>query len=184
MKLTDFLAIYGAILSTAIFFWSADRARPKLKVRLVFSGRAADGGGYENGIGISIQNPSAHAVHISNVAFLYPWRKPRLGDYLEMVFRFRRLPWNVGWCQSALSNHGLEDGCPLTIEPGRAHSIFVPERILKELSADSLREHVKVVVQDSLWRNKVSPSFEYTSPAEKKRRKLGSQSDGAGQLTA
>ena len=74
LKITDFLAIYGASLSTIIFIWSVLRSRPKVKVRLI-PGTGENGGEFQMGVCIFVQNPSAHTVHLSNISLLYPYKK-------------------------------------------------------------------------------------------------------------
>lgn len=168
MKLTDYLAIYGAILSTAVFFWNAARAMPRFKVRLTHATNQTDDGEFQIGMGISIQNPSSHDVHISNVSFLYPLRKPSLRQRVWHLIRYKSLPLSVGWCHSSLSNYEIDDECPVSIEPGKSHWIFVPENIVKKVMDGAHARHLKVVVQDALWRNKYSAKFVYELPGAKK----------------
>lgn len=160
MKLTDYLAIYGALLSTMVFFWNAVRATPKVRVRLAFAVETKDGK-TQSGLGVSIQNPSAHTVHITGASFLHPYSKPTLKRRFEYIFRFRRVPWNLGWCHSSFSFNGVEDGCPLSIEPGASHYIMVPREKVDHVLRDARRRVLKVSVQDALWRNKTSSAFDF-----------------------
>lgn len=160
MKLTDYLAAYGALLSTAVAVWNVFRALPKIRVFLVFSVDRLQGEP-RHGITISIQNPSAHTVHITNVSFLYQYKSETLRDRIKHFVRFKRLPHNLGWCHSALSNFGINDNCPISIEARRSHSIFVSDDMLEKLLSDAVSRNIKVVVQDELWRNKYSKRFEY-----------------------
>lgn len=160
---TDYLAIYGAGLSTAVAVWNVLRARSKIRVLLTFAVEKTNGV-TQHGMGISVQNPSAHTAHISNVSFLYPYRKSTLRDLWKHIIRFKRLPRNEGWCHTSLSNYDLEDGCPVSIESGKSHWIFVPDEVLKKLFKDAISRRVKVVVQDALWRDKYSKAFEYPEP--------------------
>ena len=164
MKLTDYLAIYGALLSSVVFLWTAARARPKIKVRLILAIEGEDDK-LEHGVGISIQNPSSHTAHISNVSLLYPLRKPTVRERLKYLVKNKSLPLNIGWCHGSLSVYGLDDKCPASIEPGKSHWIFVPDVKLREVLSGALAPRLKAVAQDALWRNKYSPSFTYDVPA-------------------
>jgi hypothetical protein len=157
---TDYLAIYGAGLSTIVAIWEYFRSRSKVRVVLIFAVEDVEGE-TQHGLGISIQNPSGHTVHITNVSFLYPYRKLGLWNRVKNVVRFRRILRNDGWCHSALSLHGVEDQCPVSIEPGKSHYIFVRHETLEKVLADAQPRRLKAVVQDALWRNKYSKAFDY-----------------------
>lgn len=158
MKLTDYLAIYGALLSSTVFIWNAAKARPKVRVRLAFAVETKDGK-TESGLGVSVQNPSAHTVHITGASFLYPYSEPTFTRRLEHIFRYKRVPWDLGWCHSSFGLNGIEDGCPISIEPGASHYVMVPQDKLERVLADAKRRVLKVSVQDALWRNKKSQAF-------------------------
>jgi hypothetical protein len=162
MKLTDVLAIYGASLSTGTAVWNYFRARPQVRVVLIFALETIQGES-QHGIGISVQNVSAQTVHISNVSFLYPFRRSTLRDKLMHLIRFKRIPRDDGWCYSNLSLHGIEDGCPASIEPGKSHWIFVRHEVFDGLLEGARSPRVKAVVQDALWRNTYSKEFEYAA---------------------
>lgn len=130
---------------------------------LIFAMDTVDGK-TQFGISISVQNPSLQTAHITNVSFLYPYRKPTLRKRLKHMIRFKRVPFCIGWCHSSLSFHGIEDGCPVSIEPGKSHRIFVRDDVLESLLKDATSRHLKAVVQDALWRNKYSKTFEYPKP--------------------
>lgn len=167
MELTKYLAIYAAALSTAVFFWNVSRARPKIRVKLIFSVEKVDGE-YVHGVGVAVQNPSSHTVHITNVSLLYPWRKPTLKDYFEHIFRFRRWPRRIGWCHTSLSNYEIDDGCSVALEPGTAHRVLIPEDKLEKLMEGATKRRFIAVVQDALWRNKYSSAFDYPLMPEQK----------------
>jgi hypothetical protein len=169
LGLTDYLAIYGAGLSTGVAVWNVLRTRSKIRVLLTFaligSEESSDGQPH-GGIGISVQNPSANMAHVSNVSFLYRYRVVTIREALTHLIKYKRLPFNLGWCHSSLSNYGLKDGCPISIESGKSHWIFVPEEVLEKLFDDAVSRCIKVVVQDALWRNKHSRAFEYPVPSK------------------
>jgi len=158
--LTDLLAIYGASLSTAIAAWNYLRTRPQVRVLLVCALEEVKGE-LQTGIGVSIQNVSTQPVHIANVSFLFPIARSTSWDKLRHLIRFKRIPRTAGWCHSSLSFHGVGDGCPVSIEPGKSHWIFVPDEMLDELLNGATSRRLKVVAQDALWRNTYSKAFEY-----------------------
>jgi hypothetical protein len=160
MRLTDGLAIYGASLSTATAVWNYFRSRSQVRVVLIYALETIQGES-QHGIGISIQNISTQTVHISNVSFLYPFRKSTFWDKVKHLITFRRIPRNDGWCHSDLSLHGVADGCPTSIEPGKSHWIFVRHEVLEQFLEDAQSRRLRAVVQDALWRNTYSKSFEY-----------------------
>lgn len=165
MELTDYLAVYGAGLSTAIAVWNYFRSRPKVRVLLTLASDSMDGE-FTCGVGISVQNPSTHTAHITHVSFLYPSSVPTFRDRIKHLVKFKRVSRTHGWCHTALSNFGLSDGCPVSIEPGKAHWIFVPDSVIQEILSDAISPHLKVVVQDALWRNKYSRKFDYLVPKQ------------------
>ena len=160
MRLTDLLAIYGAGLSTATVVWNYLRTRPQVRVILILALEKVEGES-QTGIGISIQNVSTQPVHIANVSFLYPFSRSTFRGKLKHFIRFKRVPRNDGWCHSSLSLHGISDGCPVSIEPGKSHWIFVRHEVLDGLLESARSRRVKAVAQDALWRNTYSKAFEY-----------------------
>lgn len=163
MGLTDYLAIYGAILSTAVFVWNALRTTPRFKLRIAY---AADGRGKKvrSGIGVSIQNPSSQPVHINGLSFLYPYRRVGLIDRIRDAIRFKNIFLRSGWCYASFSLYETSCGCPVTVEPGKSHYVFVPEEALKRVLRSAIRRSLRVVAQDALYRNSESPIFDYAVP--------------------
>lgn len=162
MRLTDLLAIYGASLSTAVAVSNYFRTRPKIRVLLILGVGEVEGKS-QTGIFISIQNVSTQQVHIANVSFLYPYASWTLRAKLKHFIRYKRILRNYGWCHSSLSLHGIEDGCPVSIEPGKSHLIFVRHEVLDGLLECAWSRRVKAVAQDALWRNTYSKAFEYAT---------------------
>ena len=158
MKITELLAMYAACLSTIVFIWNVIRAIPRVKVKIVF-GTSEVEGEYMSGVYISIQNPSSHTVHLSNISILYPYKKDRFIDLIAHILKYRQFPWNVGWVHSNLSNYELEDKCLLSLEAGKSHNVFVPQGVLEKIFEHSERREIKAVVQDQLWRNRYSRKF-------------------------
>lgn len=158
--MTDVLAIYGAGLSTFTAAWNYFRTRAQVRLLLVFALETLEGESV-HGVGISVQNISTQTVHITNVSLLYPFVKSTLRTKLTHLFCFKQIRRNDGWCHSNLSLHGVEDGCPTSIEPGQSHYIFLRHEVLDGLLQDAKFPLVKAVAQDALWRNTYSKTFEY-----------------------
>jgi hypothetical protein len=146
------------VLSTFIFFWNLSRSRPKIKVRLIYDAKEI-GDELEGGICISVQNISAHTIHLSNISLLYRFEKTKLWENISHIIRFRRIPRTVGWVYTSLSNYGIEDGCPISLEARNSHEVFVPFKVLNKILEDALRRDIRAVVQDQLWQNTYSRRF-------------------------
>ena len=161
MQVTDFLAIYGAALSTAVFYWNTRNTRANLRVRIVHASEETSPGSYVAGIRVNVQNPSLHAAHLNSIMIVYPFRRPPIKEVVGHILKFRTLRTRQGWCHAHLSIFGTADGCPVTIEPHKAHGVFISEDTLAEIRADSIEPALKVMVQDALWRNRYSKTFRY-----------------------
>lgn len=164
--MTNLLAIYAAILSTFVFVWNVYRSQPRANVQLVL------GVEHRNeqplfGVYALIQNSSAHTVHIGSIEALYPWRTETLKARLEHMLKYRRLPIHAGWCHSYLVFDDIDTGLPTSIEPGRSHRVFIPDKQIEDMLERAKGRKFKVVVQDELWRNMYSKSFTYDGLREK-----------------
>lgn len=160
MKITAFLSIYAAFLSTIVFAWNIRKAIPSYKVEIVFGIDKVDDE-YVSGAYISIKNPSAHTVHLSNISILYPIGKRGLVEKIKHVFKYRRLPLAVGWCRSSLADYEIDDKCPIALEPGKSIGVLVPGKMLEKIFEHCEVRKIKASAQDELWRNKYSRKFEY-----------------------
>lgn len=152
MTLPDWLAVYAAVLSTAIFARDLVVARPRLRVRLL-PGITANG---DFGVHISIQNTSAHAIRLAGLSVLLPHRKATAIDWIGHIVRYHRWPSNVGWVHTRLSAFAIEDGLPCTIEAHAAHDIHVPQRAVARMLEGAPRREIRIGIQDALWRNTYS----------------------------
>jgi hypothetical protein len=163
LGITDYLAIYGAGLSTVVAVWNYVRSQSQIRIQLVFAAEG-DNTKIEHGFGISVQNPSEQTVHINHVSLVYPYRSIPFRERIGDAFKYRRLPQRSGWCHTALSNYGVEDRCPVSIEAGKSHYIFVRHEVIEQVLAQATSRSIKAVVQDALWRNTYSKAFEYSVP--------------------
>jgi len=157
MNLTDYLAIYAAVLSTVVFLWNLASARPKVRVMVI------PGVHEEKGVGayIFVQNTSAHTVHLSSLSLLYPYTHTTLKEWLSHILRYRRWPQNVGWVHTRLKEYGIADGLPLALEARKAHEVFIPQEKLDFLLQDAARREIRAGVQDELWRDTYSKPFKF-----------------------
>ncbi|GAA5080915.1 hypothetical protein N0B44_28440 [Roseibacterium beibuensis] len=160
MDITKYLAIYAAVLSTAVFVWNVARARPKFDVKLVLGLDETDGE-YTSGVYVSLQNPSAHTVHISNVSFLYRYEETGLIDRVKHAWEFKRLMRRVGWVHNSMIFDGIETGLPVSLEPGKSHMIFVPYDTIDDMLERGIDRKIIAGAQDALWRNKYSAVFDF-----------------------
>lgn len=152
-KLTDFFAIYGAILSTFIFIWSAIRMKAKIKIKIV-AGSGEFNGKEDIGVVISVQNHSSKLVHLSNIMLLYPYQKKGLKVFNTILFK------HYNWVYVNLSKYKIKNELPLSLDPGKSYNLFVPEMILNQILNDSFNKEIKAVVQNQLWKNQYSKKFQ------------------------
>lgn len=160
IEISKLLSIYAACLSTIVFVWNMQKAIPRYKVDLI-AGVTGEDDNLEHGIYVSIKNPSPHIIHLANVQMLYPIRNEGLLEKVKFILKHQRLPKTVGWCHTSLTYYGVNDGCPIALESGKSHAVFVPNKAIEEILEDAIERKVKAVVQDQLSRNKYSKSFDY-----------------------
>lgn len=166
MDLTKLLAIYAAILSTAVFMWNVSRSRPKFTVKLALGLDKCDED-YVSGVYISLQNTSSHTVHINQVRFVCPYRKVTLWDRIEALVKYRRFGRTVGWVHTGVPLENIDTGLPISLEAGNSHMIFIPDEVIEEMLDDSLSRKFVVQAQDALWRNKASATFRMPKSVQK-----------------
>jgi hypothetical protein len=76
LKMTDYLAVYAAVLSTLVFLWNVLQSRPRIKVDLI-SGIEGSGDSVTSGIYVFVRNLSSYDIHLSNIDILYPYTNIR-----------------------------------------------------------------------------------------------------------
>lgn len=117
-----------------------------------------------SGVGIFVQNPSMHKVHITSISLLTSGHKVSIKDKFEFILKYRRWPRRFGWVDNILSNHGINHECPVVLDPGASHHIFISDHKLEEILKDSFNRKIIAIVQYALWRNEYSSIFEYPKP--------------------
>lgn len=155
MKFTEILAVYGAVLSTAVFIWNVLRSIPKFKVDIAYGIEEIDGE-YVGGAVVCVRNPSSTTVHLASVEVMYAYEKPKLIDRLLHILKYRRSPSTVGWTHVPLVNYDLDNKCPIALEAGQSHHVFIPDNVVKEILSQTKIKKLRGSVQDQLWRNKYS----------------------------
>ncbi len=153
-KLTDWLAVYAAVLSTSTFAWNLIQSRSRLKVEVMYS-VGAEG----NGVRIFVQNLSGHDVYLSGVTLYYPYSRVPWRRRLKFMWKYKKLPRRVGWVQTGLKTLGVEDGCPRMIEARNSHSVLILDEKVDELLAKAVEQTLIAMAQDSLFRNSYSKPF-------------------------
>lgn len=161
MKITDYLAIYAAILSTFVFLWNVIQSRPRIKVDLIF-GIEGSGEEVKSGVYIFVRNLSAHDVHLSNIDILYPYKSSTVTERLAHIWRFKSLPRRLGWVHSSLSNYSVESGCPVCLEARKSHKVFISQPTLEEILTNAVDRVLMAGAQDQLWNNVYSGKFRCT----------------------
>ena len=157
VKLTDYLALYAAVLSTTVFFWNVEKSRPKFTVLIVGGVKGIHPDAIP-GVYVLIRNTSTQTVHIRGMSPLAPHRHISLLERFRHGLRYRRFRY-VGWVHYTYALEGVETGLPASIEARNSHSIFIPEQTLWSMLEDDKTNKFAVSVQDALWRNTMSKPF-------------------------
>ncbi len=163
MKVTDYLAIYAAILSSVVFLWNVLQSRPRFKVDLLFGVDTVDGV-TTSGASIVVRNTSSHDIHLAAISLVYPYSKVGTKERLLHLWRYKRWPRRLGWCHTSLSNYSIKDGCPMRLEARKSHHVFVPKEIVEKVLSEATRDSLIATVQDQLWNNVYSRPFKWSLP--------------------
>lgn len=160
LKITEYLSIYAALLSSIVFIWNIRRATSRVKIQFVFS-VDQNNGEPASGLSVVVSNPSAQTIHLSSISPLVPSTssKPDISARLKHIAKYRRLPTALGWVHTQFDYFDIDDGCPVSIEPGRSHRIFVSGDKVKEMLMESECKQLRARAQDELWRNKYSKPY-------------------------
>lgn len=158
MLITEYLAVYAAVLSTTTLAWNIFSARPSIKVEIV-PGLEGSGDAAQFGYFISVKNPSGHTVHINSVQLLYPYLVVTWLDKLKHVAKFRTFGPYIGWVHNGMVFDGLDTGLPKSLEPRTSHSIFISESRVSSMLRGDNADRFAAVAQDALWRNKYSKPY-------------------------
>ncbi len=160
MKITEYLAIYAACLSTLVFIWNISKSIPKFKVDLML-GIKEDDGDYTRGLYLIVRNHSPHKIHIAGVDILYQYEESSIFKKLSHFFKYRNSPKTVGWVHCSPSLYGVDENFPVELEGFKSHDIFISDDALKEILSESINQKVRAKAQDQLWNNRFSKEIKY-----------------------
>lgn len=163
LKITDYLAIYAAILSSVVFLWNVIQSSPRFKVDLLFGVDTVEGM-TKSGVSVVIRNTSSHDIHLAAIGILYPYRRVSTKERLLHLWRYKRWPHRAGWCQTNLSNYSIRDGCPMCLEARKSHHVLVPKEVVEKILSDAAQGNFIATVQDQLWNNVYSRPFKWSLP--------------------
>lgn len=155
--MTEWLAWYGALLSTALFLWNIQSSKPRIKLDWG-AGIDGDEDAAEAGLFLVIVNRSSKDVHLSAISFLVPTGPTGFRAWLRTAVRFRVWPRHVGWVHLVGAMEGIDTGCPCSIPPGKSHVVFVPASTLGLLAQEARKPKARARVQDQAFREKYSRS--------------------------
>lgn len=154
MKLTEMLAVYGAVLSSLTFLWTVARTRPRVKVDLLYGIEKAT-----SGVCVIVRNKSAHPMRLVSITFLYEGGKKSLWEHTRYALRYRNFSRYNGWVRWSPMLAGLETGCPVTVDPNDAYRYLLPMEVAEELMAKSSSNCIAAAAQDALWNNYYSGRY-------------------------
>lgn len=163
MKITDYLAIYGAVLSTAVFMGTVWKARRRLVVEMMpgaLSGDDDTAGIYSV---IRIVNRQSVPIRADHVGLLWPYRKVTFAEKVGYVLKYRRAWRTLGWVHGSLPESTMAD-LPKVIEAGHSHLIWVRHEDLEDLLRNDRAAQCMASAQDGVGRNFYSKVFRVLGP--------------------
>ena len=154
----DLVAVYGAVLSTALAGWTLWRTKQRITVEAMPSyGRLHDGQDC-NGYVLIVRNVSSVAVQIVDLGMAFPGRRVTFLERLEFAWRYRKLRY-VGW-----TYQGNPDGLPVTIPGGHSHRVILSGALASSIRDDAKNSPAFPWVSDGLYRRvhgrRLMPAFE------------------------
>lgn len=155
--LVGFSAVWGAILSTILAFLKYFDSLPSINIEIV-PGINSDN---QEGIFISIKNPSNRKVFVTGISLAYKYKKVIFWKKILNALKYKRMKFFNGWVHNHLVFDGVEIGLPIAIEPLNSHMIFLPIKQLEDMLVGDMSKPFIAVVQDALWKNAYSKTFIY-----------------------
>lgn len=161
MDSTDFLAWWGAILSTLVVGREYWLSRDRIKVELIAGVRDFSEGPY---VVLHIKNYSARPIMIEEVGLVWPWRDVTFVEKLKAVIKYRHRWRLIGWCYGQLPKAGEPYEIPKLVDAGHALDLWIP---VEALDKDNLKHGSLLVgyARDALDRRYYSNSFKVHRPA-------------------
>jgi hypothetical protein len=162
MTLTDFLAVWGAALSTLVAGREILLSRDKLKVQLIHGASDTDGVCAV----LFIANAGKRAIMVQYAGYAWPFEKLSFFQKLRLFVKYRNHWSTIGWCHTPLSSDLVEASpLPKLLEPGHSEQLWIPLASLRK-SAGGEPGPLVAQVQDALGRNYYSQPV-YFGPARK-----------------
>jgi len=69
----------------------------------------------------------------------------------------------------SLDHYQVDHGCPMSIEPGQSHTVYISESVLLKIREDTGTSRIMACVQNQLTRNKFSDPFDFWESRDKMR---------------
>jgi len=162
--MSDYLAFYAAILSTAVALWNYVQARPRIKVNVI-AGMDTSTSASRIGAFVYVRNLSSHDVPLSAITLLYRYGSTSFTKRVRHLIKYRQLPRTVGWAQASLSSYAVDDQCPTVVAPRSSHRIFIPQAVLERIATQSGKRVLMCSVQDQLWNRIFSNHYTWNAPS-------------------
>jgi len=159
MQITDFLALYAAVLSTALPVIGWWRSRRALVIDMMLEVGSGSSEGTHIGAAIFVRNVKTSPVEVQHVGLIWPYRKVSWREKIIKTLRYRRPWWATSWVHGSLPN-GTETNMPALVEGWRSLHIYLDRAALLEQIVESGERTVRATVQDALGQTYYSGPFE------------------------
>ena len=160
MELTEFLALYAAIVSTGMLGWSVYQSRASYKVEVnhaLYDVREEAKGG----IAIKALNHSPQAVHLQGFLLIAGNEKTNLLKKGNHIFPVRNMHILGAVEYASLEKYSVDDQCPITLGSGESHIVNIPLEALIEIRKLTNTSKLFACVQDQLGKKIYSKAFDY-----------------------
>lgn len=160
MKLTEYLAIYAAIMSSVVFFWNVRKSRPNFRVKVSHGIGDQKDGTKTAGFVASVENMSAQTVFIKPISILIFKENPTLKDRWTFLRKYKRYSRTQGWVFGNFENFDIEQDRQNKLEPGQSFSVFIPASVCKVIAEHSKSTIFRAYAQNELGENRYSKDME------------------------
>jgi hypothetical protein len=165
-KVTDWLAMYAAVVSTLVFYWNIKQSKAKIKVNILPGFETIDGIS-TSGYFIIVRNVSSQVVPIGSIELLHQYERTSALGHLKHLVKYRRLSQSIGWVHHPLSHFKVDTKCPIQLEPRASHKVIVDFDTVENILGESSYRLIKASVQDQLWNNYFSKAIKATELTSK-----------------
>lgn len=151
----DWVALYGAVLSTIIFAREWITSRSKLRVTVA---HGVSDQFKEACMVVRVSNHGHRPLRLFHVGLLWKYRAVGWRDRVWDAIRYKRFR-HIGWVHGTLPPADPDHNFPCIIEPLQSADFWVPFSAIDEASADD-RNIIIASAQDALGRNSYSRPFQ------------------------